>query len=123
MTGGILSHLVGRPIDRQSKGQQTPDTTAARKIAAPVERNRRQPRPQGAGLVKAPKRTMGCDKDVLNRIQSILGVAQARERETVENVSVPPHNLAKSPVSTGYAERDELAVRKLFKFKAHDYLR
>jgi hypothetical protein len=119
----IAWYLVDPLVGGQGKGQQTPHASPARKIAAPIEGDHCQPRTERASFIKVPKGPMGREEDVLHRVQSIVSVAQACERKTIEHVTVPSHNLTKGPVSTGYAERDELAVGKLVKLKAHDYLR
>lgn len=55
---------------------------------------------------------MGCDERLLQQIQCLVRLADARPHHPEYRLAITSHDLGKGGVTTGDAERRQLAVRK-----------
>ena len=91
--GTVLGDPIGDGVDRQRKGDQAPNRTPTGPIAAFIEGNRREPRPQRSSRIVAPKRCMGGKKSLLQKVERLVSISDVAGDDPENRLPVAAHDI------------------------------
>ncbi len=119
MPGPVVGDHLDRVVARAKGHEHAADHPPSDAIAAPVERDPREPRPHFKGEIEAAQRAVRRDECLLDHVQRIVRIRKAGERHPIERMTVAADDLGERDVPPCDAECRELAVGESGEIETH----